>query len=138
LAENSSYRALIRTYHLVHHYAISAKTHNMKKRGQLVALIAIAIAAVVLLVIVWPKLAVLLKGAGSTSTCNLNLLLSSAVKAGSLGFAEIPPGCEANYMTIGKQEIDARKNIAKKRLDKYYQDNTGYYADARTVFNVKS
>jgi hypothetical protein len=110
----------------------------MNKRGQLVAMIAIAIAAVVFLVIVWPKLAVLLKGAGTQSTCNFNLLLSALVKAGSLGFAEIPPGCEAEYITIGKEEIDVRKNIANKRIKKYFEDTTGHYRDVLTSFPTDS
>jgi hypothetical protein len=110
----------------------------VNKKGQLVALIAIAIAAVVFLVIVWPKLAVMLKGAGSGSTCNLNLFLSAAVKAATLGFAEVPPGCEAEYVIISKEDVDSRKNIAKKRLDKYYTDNTGHYAGVRAAFGVQN
>lgn len=110
----------------------------MSKKGQMVALIAIAIAAVVFLVIVWPKLAVLLKGAGSGSTCNLNLFLAAAVKAGSLGFSSIPVGCEAKYITVGKEEIDARKNIAAKRIKKYGDDTTGYYKDVKMAFPIDS
>lgn len=110
----------------------------MNKKAQLVAMIAIVIAAVVFLVIVWPKLAVLLKGAGSQSTCNLNLFLAAAVKAGSLGFSEIPAGCEAEYLTIGKEEIDARKNIANKRIKKYVEDTTGHYRDALASFPTDS
>ncbi len=108
----------------------------MNKRAQFVTLIAIAIAAIILLLFFKNSIIPLLKFAGGQTTCNLNLFISAAVKAGSLGFAEVPPGCEAEYLTISKDDIGVRKNIAKKRLDKYYQDNTGYYSDARNVFGV--
>lgn len=114
----------------------SLKKLRFSRRAQFVTLIAIAIAAVILLLLFKNAIYPLLKGAGAQSTCNLNLFISAAVKAGSLGFAEVPPGCEAEYLTISKDDIDARKNIAKKRLDKYYQDNTGYYSDARNTFGV--
>ena len=111
---------------------------NKKAIGpeQLVVIVAIVIATIVFLTVLWPAFSSLLKGAGAQTECNWNLFLSAAVKAGSLGFAEIPVGCKAEYITVDSDTLAKSSNIAKKRLTKYQTDTTGYYSQAASTYNL--
>ncbi len=114
----------------------------MKKRGMtetyLVAILIAIITGVVLLTIFWPKLSALTLGTGKQAECNWNLFLSAMTKQVSLGFAEIPLGCQAEYLTVNSEKLSESHSLAKKRITKYHADTSGTYAEASKAFPVDS
>ena len=94
----------------------------MNKRGiteDLPRLIAIVAGILVFLVVLAPPLYSLIKKGGETGKCDWNLLLAAGFKAGTLGFGEIPVGCQAEYATADASTIQKMTKTAKKRITKY-------------------
>lgn len=113
----------------------------------LARIIAIVITLTVFLVLLWPMLSAKMLGAQTQGQCNWNLVLSAGVKAGSLGFAEIDPGCKAEYVTVDDELIGTKLRKAKQRILKYHgidpataQQGTtaGYYRDAAQAYPLDS
>jgi len=91
----------------------------MNKKGfteELPKLIAIVAGILVFLIVLAPPLYSLIKKGGETGKCDWNLLLSAGFKAGTLGFGEILPGCQAEYATADASTIQKMTKTAKKEL----------------------
>ncbi len=82
-------------------------------------LIAITAGILVFLIVLMPPLWSMIKKGGETGKCDWNLLLSAGFKAGTLGFGEIPVGCQAEYTTADASTIQKTTKTAKKRIEKY-------------------
>jgi hypothetical protein len=94
----------------------------MNKRGiteDLPRLIAIVAGILVFLIILMPPLWSMIKKGGETGKCDWNLLLAAGFKTGTLGFGEIPVGCQAEYVTVDADTLQKSTRLAKKRITKY-------------------
>lgn len=98
----------------------------------LARIIAITVGLLVFIVILWQPIQNMTKRVGSQGECNWNLFISAAVRGGSLGFAELEPGCRAEYLTVDRQTLDPGTKSANKRIKKYHQNYESYGNAART------
>ncbi len=80
---------------------------------------AITFGAVVFLIVLWPVISGTMKGAGKTGECNWNMFLATLTKQVTMGFGEIPIGCQAEHTTVDSKTIDKMSRLANKRITKY-------------------
>jgi hypothetical protein len=94
----------------------------MNKKGiteDLPRLIAIVAGILVFVIVLGPPMYSLIKRGGETGKCDWNLLLAAGFKTATLGFGEIPVGCQAEYTTADTDTLEKTARTAKKRINKY-------------------
>jgi len=76
--------------------------------------------------------------AATVPQCNLNILFSAGSKLLMAGLSEIPPECQAEYVTVDKGMIDRSKILAQQRIKTYAEDKTSFYTNAKNDFQQDS
>lgn len=92
-----------------------------------VELVAIGIAAIVMLVILFPPIRELIFGAGIAGQCRFSMLLSAGVAKATFGIEDIPPECESQKVLINKRALDnvIRINRPKNWMERYAVSKKG-------------
>jgi len=92
-----------------------------------IEVVAISIAAIVMIIILFPAIRDLLFGAGVQGQCRFSMLLSGGIAEATFGIEDIPPECQSQKVLVNKRELDKAIRINKPHnwMERYAVARTG-------------